>query len=119
MLVNVTLSLLMNIYGKPKIRIDRFTAKAGAAVLIVIAGGFLFVALNALVTGCIRLKNSPHGSGLLHCKPEMPYWVATLSLLALGLVLLILSAKVVKIAGKGIRNDSEERQQVTQSGPTT
>ncbi|WP_132260046.1 hypothetical protein [Paucimonas lemoignei] len=92
----------MNDHGKPKIRIDRFTATAGAAVLVAIAVGFVFFAFSALATGCISLEGPTDGTGILYCKPDAPYWVATLSFLLIGLVLIFVSVKLVQAADKHI-----------------
>ena len=87
----------------PKPCIDPFTARAGACLLLVIAVGFLCLSIHALATGCIRLKYAPHGPGIMHCAPETPYWVASLSSLVLGSALVFVCGKLLRIASNGSR----------------
>ncbi|WP_407275982.1 hypothetical protein [Halothiobacillus sp. DCM-1] len=88
---------------------DQFTTKAGASILFVIAGGFLFVAFNAFTTGCTSLTGKSQGSGVLHCMPDSSYWTATISSLVLGCALVVASWKLLRRAMKGSERVSAER----------
>lgn len=74
--------------GRTNRSVDPFTATAGACLLLVIAAGFLSLSVHALATGCIRIRPGHHGPGVVHCSPESSYWIATLSLLVLGLAVI-------------------------------
>ena len=76
----------------PKRSTDKFTARAGAGILLIIACGFLFTAFDALISGCIKLgvKNN-HVSGVLHCMPDSTFWTATISVLVIGCAVVIAS----------------------------
>ena len=93
----------------PKPYTDPFTARAGAAVLLTIAAGFLFVGVRALGTGCISLMRGRHGPGVLHCAPETAYWVATTTLLLLGPAVALVGWRWLRVARRHSGARSEER----------
>jgi hypothetical protein len=89
--------------------VDPFTARAGALVAFVLTTGFGLLAVHALATGCIRLKTGPHGAGLMHCRPERPYWVASVTLLALVCLLALAGARLTRIARRRPEQAPPER----------
>lgn len=100
---------LKNDHPHPQRPTDRFTARAGACVLLLIAAGFLFFAVQAFATGCLRLKSGPHGAGVVYCSPETAYWVASTLALALGCALVGMSYKLFRFSARRSRAASAER----------
>lgn len=65
--------------------IDAFTARAISLICLVIAAGMLGVAADAFATGCIGVMRGRHGPSVTHCAPERAYWVASWTLVVVGL----------------------------------
>ena len=96
----------MNINQRtPKRSTDKFTARAGASILFILACGSLLVALDALISSCIKLgvKNSL-GSGVLHCMPDSTFWTATIAILAISFALFVASWMLLRTGNDNVHD---------------
>lgn len=84
---------------------DPITAHAVGVLSLALAAGGLFVGSHSLLTGCIGLMRGRHGPSVQQCAPEISYWVATCLSLLLGLLLVAVGWRFLRLArsGRGAR----------------